>query len=50
MNRGGRGRRRTERVEAVNAYWKEGEEERESIYAINSIAGPLERERKSWVH
>ena len=23
---------------------------RESIYAVNSIAGPLERERTSWVH
>ena len=31
----------------MNEYWKEGEEEkeRESIYAVNSIAGPLERER-----
>ena len=34
-----------ERVEAVNKYRKEGEEERESIWVI-SIAGSLERERE----
>ena len=41
MNREGR----RERVEAVTAYWKEEEEDRESIYAVNSMAGSLEREQ-----